>query len=56
MLLWVAQGKTNPETATILGIRPLTVRTHLERVFSKLGVETRHAAGLRAIELLGMPA
>lgn len=56
VLLWVAQGKTNPETATILGIRPLTVRTHLERVFSKLGVETRHAAGLRAIELLGMPA
>jgi DNA-binding CsgD family transcriptional regulator len=55
VLIWVAQGKTNPEVATILGIRPYTVRTHLEHVFSKLGVETRHAAGLRAIEVLGMP-
>lgn len=56
VLIWVAQGKTNPEVASILGIRPYTVRTHLERVFMKLGVETRHAAGLRAIEVLGMPA
>lgn len=56
VLMWVAQGKTNPEVAKILSIQPYTVRTHLERVFEKLGVETRHAAGLRAIELLGMPA
>lgn len=55
VLIWVAQGKTNPEIATILGIRPYTVRTHLERVFLKLGVETRHAAGLRALEVLGLP-
>ncbi len=55
VLLWVAQGKTNPDVATILGTRPSTVRTHLERVFAKLGVETRHAAGLRAIEVLGLP-
>ncbi len=55
VLLWVAQGKTNPEVAGILGIRPHTVRTHLEKVFAKLGVETRHAAGLCAIEVLGMP-
>ncbi|HEY0943963.1 MAG TPA: helix-turn-helix transcriptional regulator [Opitutaceae bacterium] len=56
VLMWVAQGKTNPEVAQILAIQPYTVRTHLERVFAKLGVETRHAAGLRAIELLGVPA
>lgn len=55
VLIWVAQGKTNPEVALILGIRPYTVRTHLERIFAKLGVESRHAAGLRAIEVLGMP-
>ncbi|MCX6951185.1 MAG: helix-turn-helix transcriptional regulator [Verrucomicrobia bacterium] len=55
VLLWVAQGKTNPEVAGILGITPHTVRTHLERVFAKLGVETRHAAGLRAMEVLGLP-
>lgn len=55
VLIWVAQGKTNPEVGGILGIRPYTVRTHLEKVFAKLGVETRHAAGLCAIEVLGMP-
>jgi DNA-binding CsgD family transcriptional regulator len=56
VLIWVARGKTNPEVAIVLGIRPHTVRTHLERVFAKLGVETRHAAGLRAIEVLGVPS
>jgi DNA-binding CsgD family transcriptional regulator len=55
VLVWVAQGKTNPEIAGILRISPHTVRTHLERTFAKLGVETRHAAGLRAIEVLGLP-
>ncbi len=55
VLLWVAEGKTNPEIALILGNRPSTVRTHLERVFAKLGVETRHAAGLCALGVLGLP-
>ena len=55
VLIWIAQGKTNPEVAAILGIHASTVRTHVEHVFVKLGVETRHAAGLRAIEVLGMP-
>jgi DNA-binding CsgD family transcriptional regulator len=53
VLRWVAQGKTNSEVATILGIRTNTVRTHLERIFVKLGVETRHAASLCALESLG---
>jgi DNA-binding CsgD family transcriptional regulator len=55
VLIWVAQGKTNPEIGVILGIQPSTVRTHLERVFVKLGVETRHTAALRALEILGIP-
>ncbi|MFO1449671.1 MAG: LuxR C-terminal-related transcriptional regulator [Opitutaceae bacterium] len=55
VLMWVAQGKTNPEVGEVLGIRPYTVRTHLERIFAKLGVETRHAAGLKAIQVLGLP-
>jgi len=44
ILSWVAQGKTNPEIGTILGISPRTVQKHLERVYSRLGVENRHAA------------
>lgn len=44
ILSWVVQGKTNPEIGTILAISPRTVQKHLERVYSRLGVENRHAA------------
>ena len=41
---WVAEGKTNGEIGIIVGARPRTVAKHLERIFRKLGVETRTAA------------
>jgi DNA-binding CsgD family transcriptional regulator len=44
ILHWVGEGKRNAEIATILQLSPLTVRKHLENIFSKLGVETRTAA------------
>lgn len=47
---WMAQGKTNPEIATILGANVLTVKVHLLHIFAKLGVETRTAAALRIAE------
>jgi|CXWL01.1.fsa_nt_gi DNA-binding CsgD family transcriptional regulator len=50
VLGWVAQGKTNPEIGTILGISRRTVQKHLERIFHKLGVENRHSATRVAIE------
>ena len=53
VLLWVAQGKTNPEIGTILGLSPGTVHKHTEHIFEKLGVETRTAAAARAWETLG---
>jgi len=52
VLLWVAQGKTNPEIGTILGISEWTVKKHVLEIFDKLGVETRTAAALRALEAL----
>jgi DNA-binding NarL/FixJ family response regulator len=52
VLLWVAQGKTNLETALILGITEGTVKKHLEHIFGKLGVEKRGAASLIALEAL----
>jgi DNA-binding NarL/FixJ family response regulator len=55
-LLWAAQGKTNSDIATILGISESTVKKHMLEVFEKLGVETRSAATLRALEVLGSPA
>jgi len=55
-LLWVAQGKTNSEIATIFGKSESTVKKHVIEIFEKLNVETRGAAGLRALEVLSSPA
>ena len=52
ILLWIAQGKTNFETGIILGISSATVKKHLEHIYTKLGVEGRNAASLRAVEML----
>lgn len=51
VLDWVAAGKTNRDIAAILGARPRTVEKHLERIYEKLGVETRTAAAMRAVRL-----
>ena len=56
VLLWVAQGKTNADIATILGISESTVKKHLLEIFQVLGIETRSAATLRALEVLSSPA
>lgn len=53
VLLWVAQGKTNGDIAQILGISESTVKKHLLEIFATIGVETRSAATLRALEVLG---
>jgi DNA-binding CsgD family transcriptional regulator/CheY-like chemotaxis protein len=44
VLYWVVKGKINRDIGDILGSSPMTVKKHLERVFVKLGVETRTAA------------
>ena len=48
VLFWVAQGKTNVETARILKMAPGTVKVHLERIYQKLGVENRTSAAMLA--------
>jgi DNA-binding CsgD family transcriptional regulator len=49
VLSWVAAGKTDRDIADILAISPRTVHKHLQRVYCKLGVETRTAAVMRAL-------
>jgi len=44
VLYWVVKGKTNRDIGEILGSSPATAKKHLERVYVKLGVETRTAA------------
>jgi DNA-binding CsgD family transcriptional regulator len=50
VLLEVQKGKRNEEIAAALGIRPLTVKKHLEHIFDRLGVESRTAAVARLHE------
>ena len=57
VLTWLAAGKTDREIAGILNANPRTVQKHLQHIYEKLGVETRTAAVMRAMELsLRLPA
>lgn len=49
VLTLVATGKTNKEIGALLLISADTVRTHLQNVFTKLGVHTRTAAVAKAL-------
>ncbi len=53
VLYWIAEGKTNPEIAIILGASLNTVKKHANNLFVKLGVETRTAAARLALQTLG---
>ncbi len=55
VLLWVAQGKSNGDVADILSMSEKTVKQHMGNIFTKLGVENRNAAALRAVEVLSAP-
>ena len=43
---WLADGRTNREIGIILGISARTVQVHLNRIYRKLGVETRTSAAV----------
>ena len=47
VLHWLSAGKTDRDIAAILGCSHRTVQKHLQRVYDKLGVETRTAAAMR---------
>lgn len=55
VLYWISQGKRDSEIAIILGASVRTIHHHVEAVLRSLGVETRQAAMLRAVAVLGLP-
>jgi DNA-binding NarL/FixJ family response regulator len=50
VLAWIVEGKTNAEIAVILKASPHTVKRHVEAILSRLGVETRTAAAIVALQ------
>jgi DNA-binding NarL/FixJ family response regulator len=52
VLLWLAQGKSNRDVASILACSPRTVNKHLEQIYQKLQVENRTAAAMLALRML----
>lgn len=49
VLAWLGAGKTDRDIAVLLGCAHRTVQKHLQRLYVKLGVETRTAAVMRAL-------
>ena len=52
LLYWLTGGKSNREMGIICGISARTVDKHLQHVFEKIDVGSRHAAVVQAIEAL----
>jgi len=50
VLLLIARGASNKQVAGFLGISPKTAGTHIERIYSKIGVSTRSTATLFAMQ------
>lgn len=51
ILEWVRQGKSNIEIGAILGLSPLTVKNHMQKLLRKLNVQNRAQAVARGISL-----
>ena len=51
VLRWLREGKSNQEIGHILGISPLTVKNHLQRLYRVLGVSNRAHAVARGSQL-----
>ena len=53
ILRLIAEGRSNKEIARNLAIAPETVKSHVKHIFTKLNVEKRAQAVLRA-QILGL--
>lgn len=49
ILRWVREGKSNPQIGEVLGISPLTVKNHVQKILRKLGAGNRTQAVAQAL-------
>lgn len=52
ILFWIIAAKTNVEISFLCDISPRTVQKHIEHICTKLGVENRTAAAVKAKEII----
>jgi DNA-binding CsgD family transcriptional regulator len=52
VLYWMSRGKSDDVIAELLGTSRRTIEKHAEHIFTKLGVDSRTAAAVAAIEAL----
>ena len=50
LLILIARGMSNRDVAKKLGITPKTAGSHIERIYTKIGVSTRSTAALFAMQ------
>jgi DNA-binding NarL/FixJ family response regulator len=50
VLVLIARGASNRDVAEALGITAKTAGTHIERIYTKIGVSTRSTAALYAMQ------
>lgn len=55
VLALVVQARTNKEIASALNISPATVKRHMEKILSKLGLRNRVEAAIYGLTLSGCP-
>jgi DNA-binding CsgD family transcriptional regulator len=49
VVTWLVEGKRDSEISLILGAATRTIQKHVQRIFAKLGVETRTAAAMEVM-------
>lgn len=49
IVVWLCKGKSTADIATILGLKPPTVTTHIQRIYGKLHVHDRVSACAKAV-------
>ncbi|WP_426344577.1 LuxR C-terminal-related transcriptional regulator [Pseudoduganella sp. R-32] len=54
IMQWLREGKSNEEIGRLLGISPLTVKNHLQRLYRQLGVSNR-AHAVAQFPILPLP-
>lgn len=52
ILRWMAEGKSNREISVALAISPITVKSHISKIFRKLDVQNRVDAVSRGLAIL----